>query len=916
MNKKQKSKLNQKWNKVAELLPGENPETQQLEKLALQLSNFATAAESQKKVSLAEGADLLSRLAEVAARWKTRYPDDTSMVSEWTDYITGHASLLEQGIESNKVDGEINAMVELADQTWSEYFMIADGEQLDNDPWAIDDEQPEEDDVDSGHEIEMLLSAFSAKPSADKETQEEFKKPKSKESAAGKEADDFNAAAKAKQKGDSSADADGNAREELMADRELLEAYLDDSLRCVDQMEKAALALDSNPADKESIRAFCRELHTLKGASATVGLSGLATRLHDLETSLEEVFSQKSGNVDADKLFEAIDFVRSEMDNLQPQQSSSETTSSQPDTENTAAATGATNISSSAQVAPRQSKIGSFTSNDDSSVRIRASQLDRLMDMLAELVVLRNRRESTANEYELFYSELSRCAARLGIQQQGTATNNATTLGEVSKDIEAVSQGLRDLQKPVANDNVSITRFIRDFRQELMQLRRVPVSGMFSRLQRAARDAAKSENKKVRVLVAGEDTGLEQEIQERLYESLLHIVRNSVSHGVESPEKRTAASKDETGTVTLEASSSAQLLLIEVRDDGNGVNYEAIRKRAIEKGLIGPQEKVTNAELANLIFHPGFSTKETASEISGRGVGMDVVATTLQQLKGRIEVESVTGQGTTIRLLIPLRTGIEHVMVFRTDDQLFALPMRSVTAAKATNKGLGKVTRLALTGTGNKRSSGNGEVLVLNSMSGESQSIALEVDQLIGPEEVVVRGLPGLIQSHPLFSGITLSGSGEKVLLLESEKVAQYCTDDFASQTQNETDNRGGTRRALVVDDSLTARKMLAKLLHPLGFTTVEAGDGIEAIEQLQRESFDIVFTDLDMPRLGGMELLADIQSGNYCDAPVVVVTSRSDDTFKSQALDNGAASYLTKPISKEAVSKQLEQLEMLTANS
>ena len=196
--------------------------------------------------------------------------------------------------------------------------------------------------------------------------------------------------------------------------------------------------------------------------------------------------------------------------------------------------------------------------------------------------------------------------------------------------------------------------------------------------------------------LVGQDAGLEQEIQERLFESLLHIVRNAVSHGIESEADRKRNGKKPVGTVTLEANSNAQLLIIEVRDDGNGIDYEAVRKRAIEKGLLAANQFPSKAELAELIFHPGFSTREQASEVSGRGVGMNIVATTINQLHGRIEVDSEPGLGSTMRLLIPLRTGIEHVMVFRCDGQLFALPMESVTAAKTSNVNIGNVARLTL----------------------------------------------------------------------------------------------------------------------------------------------------------------------------------------------------------------------------
>ena len=730
------------------------------------------------------------------------------------------------------------------------------------------------------------------------------------------------------------ADSDREAREELRSDREMLDAYLDDSLRCVASMEKAALDLDANPGNKDSIRAFCRELHTLKGASATVGLSGLASHLHNLETSLEEIFADDA-NANPEKLFEAIDFVRKEMDSLKPNNETATETkqpaSSQAKQEKDPAPQ--TTETRNAE-APRQAKIASVPnarvitpaaatkkrkkrdySNENSSIRIRAAQLDRLMDMLAELVVLRNRRENNASEFDFLYGELARCSTRLSIveEQSGTVAN-ASVVGEVSKDIDAVARGFRALQKPVANDNSAISRFIRDFRQELMHLRRVPISGLFGRLQRAARDAAKTENKKVRVKFVGENNGLEQEIQERLFESLLHVVRNSVSHGIMSPEDRTTSGKDETGTITLEASGSAQLLVIEVRDDGNGVNYEAVRNRGIEKGLIAPHQQISNEQLANLIFQPGFSTKDAASEVSGRGVGMDVVATTLEEMHGRIEVESITGKGTTIRLLIPRRTGIEHVMVFRSHDQLYALPMQSIVAAKQSREGFASLSRLNFSRNADQRSN---NVLIFKrsrlSSNSEDSHIAIAVEELLGPEEVVVRRLPPMLRNHPLFCGITLSGSGEKVLLLESENVADYCIAESEINSQGlEEESIGAKRRALVVDDSITARKHISKLLKENGFAVVEAGDGLEAIETLHRSSFDLVVTDLDMPRLGGFELLADIRNGKYCEAPVIVVSSRDDASFRRQAIEYGALDFLNKPVSKQQFQQQLIQLGLL----
>ncbi len=949
------------WAPIQEACRRSSHDSVALATLAQELSAFSDISRINDRDELARGSQQLSRLVEAAADSKTRNPEDTGLVDEIMGFVASHLTDLELSIGEDKPNPGIDAMIELSNEAWSDYLNSETsswGNGFDIE-FSFDTGANEEDQT-SGVDIENMLAALSGLTESFDNTVSmpvtEFvniKQVESNESDLYESSaiDELGAEAAVEPEpvvaqnelpagassfptveGYDPAD-DFGAREELRSDAEMRDAYFDDSMRCVESMESAALALDANPGDKESIRAFCRELHTLKGASATVGLSALASHLHKLETSLEEIFVDDA-NANPEKLFEAIDFVRKEMNSLKTTEVVLSIESS-PENEPEVVVAQVTKSADPQLLLQRQrvemvpnarvitpatkssgeTRSSNCNANENSSIRIRAKQLDRLMDMLAELVVLRNRRENNASEFDLLYGELARCSTRLSmVEEQAGVASNASVVGEVSKDIDAVARGFRTLQKPVANDNAAITRFIRDFRQELMHLRRVPMSGLFGRLQRAARDAAKTENKKVRVQFIGENTGLEQEIQERLYESLLHVVRNSVSHGIQSPADRDAVGKDDTGTITLEASASAQLLVIEVRDDGNGVNYEAVRQRGIEKGLLTSGQQVTNSELANLIFHPGFSTRESASEVSGRGVGMDVVATTLAQMQGRIEVESATGKGTTMRLLIPRRTGIEHVMVFRSHDQLYALPMQSIIAAKKSRKGFDSLHRLDFSRNSNQRST---NVLVFkcsgHGRDAEDSHMAIAVEELLGPEEVVVRSLPPMLRNHPLFSGVTLSGSGEKVLLLESENVPGYCIaeSDIDAPVPEEASSEDKLR-ALVVDDSITARKHISKMLKEHGFVVVEAGDGLEAIETLHRSSFDIVVTDLDMPRLGGLELLADIRNGKYCEAPVIVVSSRDDMGFRRQAIEYGARDYITKPVSKQQFQQRLKQLEII----
>ena len=323
-------------------------------------------------------------------------------------------------------------------------------------------------------------------------------------------------------------------------------------------------------------------------------------------------------------------------------------------------------------------------------VRVKSSQLNRLMDMLAELVMLRNRRETELSDLQEVYHELIGSVSKMRLlSNEGSVVSNACTslqLSEVANDVLEVAQHVRDCARPVAEGNTAVSQFIRQFRQELVALRRTPVSGLFRRLQRVVRDAANAEDKEVRLQLIGEDAGIERSLQQRLYEPLLHIVRNSVCHGIERPEERTKSGKPSSGTITLEAKSGPDLFVIEIRDDGRGLDYDAIRRRGIESGLLASDQGASREELSQLIFHPGFSTRQSANQVAGRGVGMDVVASTIQRMRGWFEIDSEPNQGTRIRLSFPLPSVIQHAMVFRSGGQLFALPMQSVRSAGESNQ--------------------------------------------------------------------------------------------------------------------------------------------------------------------------------------------------------------------------------------
>lgn len=708
---------------------------------------------------------------------------------------------------------------------------------------------------------------------------------------------------------------------------EIREAFLDDAGRCVSSMEEALLAFESNPKNRDPLQQICRELHTLKGASGSIGLVGLADYLHNFEDSLRDSNAAKCALPSIDSLFATLDTIRKQIEKVAAPHDANEEDPQQREQQ------GDNGGHDNGGRAPASSALANFADagGDEESVRVKSSQLNRLMDMLAELVMLRNRRDSELSELKGIHGELIHSVSRLrslgdgpvvGARGDGefgqahTAANPLPRLTEVANDVWESAQRLRDCYQPVAAGNLAVSQFIRQFRQELVELRRLPVSGLFRRLQRVASDAARAERKQVQLRLVGEDAGIERSLQERLYEPLLHIIRNAVSHGVEEAEERARKGKDRYGVVTVEARTGPDLLVLEIRDDGRGLNYDALRRRGIEVGLLTPDKAATREELSLLIFQPGFSTQQTASQISGRGVGMDVVASAIARMRGWVEVDSIPGKGTTVRLTFPLPSVIQHTMVFRASGQLFALPMQFVQAAGNSADPVRSVHFQKLFGSEHTEPDATTQMLVLSAEAPSSPApaanqhrLALLVDEIVGPEEVVVRPMPSLLKHHPLCSGATLSGMGEVVLVLDKHRLMELALRQAShpSAAGSPVPVTGRPERdlpkVLVVDDSVSARKRLIRSLRRYQVEITEASDGVEASELLKVHSFAAVFSDLEMPRQGGLELLAAIRSAHDAnDLPVLIISSRMEEEVQSRATKLGAHAYLTKPLTDEAL--------------
>ncbi|MCA9035554.1 MAG: response regulator [Planctomycetaceae bacterium] len=765
-------------------------------------------------------------------------------------------------------------------------------------------------------------------------------------------------------------------------DPEMAAAFADDAQLCLSEMEGAVLRIDANEPLDDALRHFCRQLHTLKGASGTVGLSNLAHYLHEVESWIE---SGSGEQISVDHLLECVDVVREQLRRIGISDgdiaAGSQTTA--PCVKNDVPrASGPSELPNSSRDVEKRAEVpatvrreittSSANTDGEAFVRVEARQLERLMDLLAELVMLRNHRDSHIEALRQVHHELNLCAVRsrsltasVDLPQAGVAdegepsgiTNSTVgmsgiaarkqaaqtrllvrSLHEISRDTTELSRSLHEAFDPLARDNSAVSHLIGQFRQQLMELRRVPVGGLFQRLQRSIRDAARAEGKQVEVRVEGHGARAEREIQQRLFEPLLHLVRNGVSHGIQTPDERVAAGKSPTGCITLSATADASVLCIEVRDDGCGLNDDAIESRGRQLGLLAPGEHADISKIRQLIFHPGFSTRSSVSEIAGRGVGMDVVDNWIRRLRGRIDVESTAGNGTTFRLQIPLRSAVEHAMVVRVAGQLFALPMHAISGTSDSRNSMGQMPvaeescvpvalgeLLKLSGEDSSRS-----CLVRLRSTQFPDGLVVSVDAIVGVEEVVVRSLPSLLQKNGLFDGVTLSGRAEIVLLLDVNQLIELhraTVSELSNASSGESDQdarakriakvamhdrqkfdaescRSGQKKVLLVDDSVVIRRSLSKKLSSAGLKTLEAENGLEALRLLKSHSVMAIVTDIDMPGMNGVELLQEIRRHPRLNQlPALVLSSRDDESMPEEISKLNPTAVLSKPVTDETIS-------------
>jgi chemosensory pili system protein ChpA (sensor histidine kinase/response regulator) len=523
------------------------------------------------------------------------------------------------------------------------------------------------------------------------------------------------------------------------------------------------------------------------------------------------------------------------------------------------------------------------------------------------------------------------------------------SMAEISADVSEVLTQLQGYIGRVEGDIDDFTKLAHHLQDEFTAARMVPIGTLYSRLSRAVRDAATSSGKLVELDLAGSETELDNSIIQQISDPLVHLVRNSVAHGIEHSHQRLAAGKSEAGKVSLRAYHRGNHIYIEVEDDGSGIDYQRVKQSAIERGLVSPEtaDRLTERDFREMLFHPGFSTAPAKTELAGRGVGLDVVRANLNVLNGEIDIQSLHGQGAKFTLKVPLTLIISPALFVRCGGTSFALPLsvveeiRRLRADEIEDVGGKLLTKVRDVVTEVVRLDSylglpplepiNGYFRMVVANAG-NRKVGLVVEEVLGKDEIVIKNLGEYLRRVKLFPGTTIAPDGSLILLIDlnrmvatepgerrmlqaSASAARVFAPGSAAVARGtipaEAIDRVEQERVIVVaDDSISVRKFVGRMLEKNGYRVKLAADGLEAAELVAQHGCHLVITDLEMPRMTGYELMVQLrQSPTTRRIPVMVVTSRAGAKHRDRAIKEGAAAFLTKPVQEDQLIAAVEQL-------
>ncbi|WP_291951168.1 chemotaxis protein CheW [Campylobacter sp.] len=750
--------------------------------------------------------------------------------------------------------------------------------------------------------------------------------------------------------------------------QEILEDFLVEAFELVEQIDHDLVELEANPEDLELLNRIFRVAHTVKGSSSFLNFDVLTKLTHHMEDVLnkarhnelkitpevmdvvlesidmmktllnsirdngndtaigldiapictrltaisegenldnvkvepkveeskeekEEVKVEEQPDVDVNKLSD--DEVEAEIERLLKVRKA-EDQARRAEKKKTQTASVSPKTASVQQNAPEK-KVpaaggSSSGANMDQTIRVEVKRLDHLMNLIGELVLGKNR------------------------------------LLKIYDDVEERYDGerfLEELNQVVSQLSIVTT----DIQLAVMKTRMQPIAKVFNKFPRVVRDLGRELGKQMELEISGEETELDKSIVEEIGDPIMHMIRNSCDHGIEDPATRAANGKPEKGTVNLKAYNEGNHIVVEIADDGKGLDADVLKAKAIEKNLITEREadQMTDKEAFTLIFKPGFSTAAKITNVSGRGVGMDVVKTNIEKLNGVIEVDSELGKGTVMKLKIPLTLAIIQSLLVGTQEEFFAIPLASVletvrvpiddiytiegkNVLRLRDEVLSLVRLSDVFGVKHVLENNDQTYVVVIGVA--ESKLGIMVDSLVGQEEIVIKSMGEYLQNIQGIAGATIRGDGRVTLIIDVAAMMDIAKEikidikaQIESQAKKVVKEKPSDYTVLIVDDSKMDRNIMQKSLEPLGVSVIEATNGVEALNTIKSGDYDIdaVLIDIEMPRMDGYTLAGEIRKySKYNNLPLVAVTSRTSKSDRLRGVEVGMTEYITKPYSPE----------------
>jgi chemosensory pili system protein ChpA (sensor histidine kinase/response regulator) len=742
-----------------------------------------------------------------------------------------------------------------------------------------------------------------------------------------------------------------------------------------------------------------RVLHTLKGSARLAGALRLGEMAHRIESEIDFVGSDAAHTQEFEPLLNRLDGIQATFDALRrmdaagAQEHASIAQAAQPRVsvelqpepqgapQGTPQASGAPEVSDATGIAsksaipgPQAMLMQPVRQAATASIRVRSQLLDRMVNQAGEVMITRSRLEAEVGQLRDSLNDMSGNLTRLRLQLRDIELQAETQMqsrlalakeaqagfdplefdrftrvqeltrmmAESVNDVATVQRTLQRTIEATEDDLIAQARQTRELQRDLLRTRMVEFEGISERLYRVVRQISKETGKQVRLDLLGGTLEMDRGMLERMVPAFEHLLRNCVTHGIESPEVRAAAGKDAVGLISIHVRQDGNDVSINFSDDGAGLNLARIRQLAIQRGLIRADQVLDESAAANLIFLPGFSTATQVTELAGRGIGMEVVRSEVNALGGRIETSTVTGKGSHFKLVLPLTTAVTQVVMIRADKLSVGIPANVVETVRrisikelqqAYNSGTLDVAGeqvpffwagalLQASRHSSETQSKNTPVVIFRSAA---QRIALHVDEVLGNREVVVKNLGPQLSRLPGMAGMSVLPSGAVVLIYNPVALAAVYGHQARSWSADRAEPHmlGGEAAGsvvrmpgmmpvapkipliLVVDDSITVRRVTQRMLLRDGYRVALAADGLQALDRLRDELPAVVLSDIEMPRMDGFDLARNIRGDERLKRlPIIMITSRIAGKHHEHAKELGVNHYLGKPYSEDELMK------------